>query len=62
MMIKRPFKDKVLNTFMILIEICVTVCYSASGCLLLTVLDHDMIMWVILGSIYFSYFLHSALG
>jgi hypothetical protein len=62
MILSRPYKDKVLNMFMILVEICVTVCYSASGCLLFPKLDHDMIIWVILGSIYFSYFLHSALG
>jgi hypothetical protein len=62
MILARPFKDKVLNVFMILVEMCVTVCYSASGCLLFPNIDHDMIMWAILSSIYFSYFLHSALG
>jgi hypothetical protein len=61
MILISPFKDKVLNMLIILVEICVTVCYSALGCLLFPNLDHDMIMWAILGSIYFSYFLHSAL-
>ncbi len=62
MILTRPYKDKELNIFMILVEISVTVCYSASGCLLFPNLDHDILMWVMLGSIYFSYFLHSALG
>lgn len=47
---------------MLLIEVCISVCYIASGCLLFSGLNQDDTMWLILGSIYLSYYLHSALG
>ncbi len=62
MIIARPFKDKLLNVFMIMVEVCITICYSASGCLLFSEINKEHLMWIIIGSIYFSYFLHSSLG
>jgi hypothetical protein len=58
----KPIKDKVLNVLMMLIEVCISVCYIASGSLLFSELSKDFIMFLILGSIYSSYFLHSTLG
>ncbi len=62
MIFTRPFKEKILNIFMILLETCVTICYSGSVLLLCSVLNQEVIMWTILSSISFSYFLQSALG
>jgi hypothetical protein len=62
MIFTRPFKDRIINILIILVEFNVAICYSASGLLLFSELDHDIIIWVVLGSIYLSYLLHSALG
>ena len=62
MMLIRPFKDKIFNIFMISIEVCVFMCYPSSGGFLISKLDHEVLMWIILGCIYCSCFLLSGLG
>jgi hypothetical protein len=62
MIIARPYKDKILNILMILIEVCISVCYTSAGCLLFSGVKSEDIMWAMFASIYMSYFLHSFLG
>ncbi len=62
MILTRPFQDKVVNICMILIEVCISVSYTSSGCLLFSGVRSEDIMWAMLASIYMSYFLHSFIG
>jgi hypothetical protein len=62
MILARPFQDKIVNVCMILIEVCISVCYTSSGCLLFSGVESEDIMWAMLASIYISYFLHSFIG
>ncbi len=62
MILSRPFEDKIVNICMILIEVCISVSYTSSGCLLFSGVKSEDIMWAMLASIYISYFLHSFIG
>ncbi len=62
MILTRPFKDRVFDNFLMCIEICISVCYSASGWLIFSELDEEILMWIMLGGVYISYLLHSLLG
>jgi hypothetical protein len=57
MIIVRPFKDRVYNTSIILIELSITVCFSAAAGFVSSGIDEEILIWGILGSIYFSYLL-----
>ncbi len=58
----KPFRDKIVNICMILTEVCISVCYTSSGCLLFSSVKSEYIIWAMLASIYISYFLHSFIG
>ncbi len=62
MILARPFQDKIVNICMILIEVCISVSYTSSGCLLFSDVRSEDIMWAMIASIYVSYFLHSFIG
>jgi hypothetical protein len=62
MILTRPFKYRVFNHFFICIEIFISVCYSASGCLIFSEQDEETLMWTMLEGVYISYLLHSLLG
>ncbi len=62
MILARPFQDKIVNICMILIEVCISVSYTSSGCLSFSGVRSEDIMWAIIASIYMSYFLHSFIG
>ncbi len=62
MILARPFKDRILNVFMISVELCIFICYLCSGCFLKSDIDQEILMWFIIGSISSSYLLHSLLS
>ncbi len=62
MILTRPFQDKIVSICMILIEVCISVSYTSSGCLLFSSVKSEDTMWAMLASIYISYFLHSFIG
>lgn len=61
-LVARPFKDRVFNIIFILIELAVSACYTALCFLLRSDVNVEILMWIILGCMYFSYLLHSILG
>lgn len=58
MVIVKPFKDRVYNVSITLIELSITVCFSATAGFVSSGIDEEIFIWGMLASIYFSYLLH----
>jgi hypothetical protein len=58
----KPFKDVVLNTIFVFIELAVSTCFTTVGILVNADVDQEVLIWIILVCMYFSYLLHSVMG